>query len=333
MSLCSQKTVQQFGFETTWEIDQTVIAAGSRINTTPKFIEGLPEVRWHLECNPKEDIYCRFTHTSTKYLSFYFHIASKTNLEGKIYVKCSCEEEKGPQYLSITGTEQTKKIDLRKIAHEEFFNPSKSFISYGKVSVTVSGSFSFTEKSSNCLSMIYDPTEWKAKFVETLPHDFDIIVDNENIQISKLFLATESDVFERMFEANFTEATERKVVIQGYSMDTVKNAIDYCYGKDIGAFINEEENAIQLLLFTNQYNFVTLKPKMEKYFSSKISPENIEKLAAISDKANALELRQSCVNFVQGLLNTSPTWPNGELPEFDPKFMRDVVSQALTKKL
>uniref|UniRef100_A0A914YDM5 Uncharacterized protein n=1 Tax=Panagrolaimus superbus TaxID=310955 RepID=A0A914YDM5_9BILA len=136
-----------------------------------------------------------------------------------------------------------------------------------------------------------------------------------------------------MFEANFTEAKENKATIQGYSVGTVKHAIDYCYGKDIGAVLGDQENAIELLLFSNQYNFETLKPKMEKYFISKLCVKNVELFVIISDKANALELRQSCVNFVQSLFNTNPKWPNGELPEFDPKFMRDVVSQALTKKL
>uniref|UniRef100_A0AC34G6G9 BTB domain-containing protein n=1 Tax=Panagrolaimus sp. ES5 TaxID=591445 RepID=A0AC34G6G9_9BILA len=226
-----------------------------------------------------------------------------------------------------------KKVELRQIPHEEFFNPSKYFISGGKVIVGVYGSFSYTEKSSNRYSLICDPTKWKAKLIEKLPHNFDIIVEKEIITVAKLFLATESDVFERMFEANFTEAREQKVTIQGYSVETVKNAIDYCYGKDIGAFLAVEENAIELLLFSNQYNFETLKPKMEKYFISKLSLKNIEIFALISDKANALELRQSCVNFVQSLFNTNPKWPNGELPEFDAKFMRDVVSQALTKKM
>uniref|UniRef100_A0A914QIM5 BTB domain-containing protein n=1 Tax=Panagrolaimus davidi TaxID=227884 RepID=A0A914QIM5_9BILA len=136
-----------------------------------------------------------------------------------------------------------------------------------------------------------------------------------------------------MFEADFTEARENRVEIHGYMFDTVKNAINYCYGKDIGEFLMDEENAVELLLFTNQYNFITLKPKMEKYFISKLSLKNIELFALISDKANAMELRQSCVNFVQNLFNTDPKWPNGELPEFDPKFMRDVISRALTKKM
>uniref|UniRef100_A0AC35FU61 BTB domain-containing protein n=1 Tax=Panagrolaimus sp. PS1159 TaxID=55785 RepID=A0AC35FU61_9BILA len=212
----------------------------------------LSGVKWYLECNPDEYGY----RSTTKYISFYFHIDSEKNVEAKLYFQCSNEEEDCRYNSCSTGH---KKVELRQIPHDEFFNPLKYFISGGKVLVGVYGSFSYTEKQTNCYSMICNPKELNEKLLEKLHSDFDIFVGNEIIKVSKLLLSTESDVFERMFEANFTEARENRVEIHGYIFDTVKNAIDYCYGKNICEFLTDEENAIELLLFTNQYNFITLK--------------------------------------------------------------------------
>uniref|UniRef100_A0A914QKI8 LAGLIDADG homing endonuclease n=1 Tax=Panagrolaimus davidi TaxID=227884 RepID=A0A914QKI8_9BILA len=78
-----------------------------------------------------------------------------------------------------------KKVELRQIPHEEFFNPLKYFISGGKVLVGVYGSFSYTEKQTNCYSMICNPKELNEKLLEKLPSDFDIFVGNEKIKVNK----------------------------------------------------------------------------------------------------------------------------------------------------
>uniref|UniRef100_A0A914P8S1 BTB domain-containing protein n=1 Tax=Panagrolaimus davidi TaxID=227884 RepID=A0A914P8S1_9BILA len=135
--------------------------------------------------------------------------------------------------------------------------------------------------------------------MEKVTHDFEFIVENRTITVSKLLLATESDVFERMFEGNFTEAKENKATINGYKSQIVQVAVDYCHGKDIVDFLMDEENAIELLNFTNQYDFKTLKPKLEKHFATKLTKENIELFLSSSEKANALELREACINFLE----------------------------------
>uniref|UniRef100_A0AC34G9M6 Uncharacterized protein n=1 Tax=Panagrolaimus sp. ES5 TaxID=591445 RepID=A0AC34G9M6_9BILA len=102
-----------------------------------------------------------------------------------------------------------------------------------------------------------------------------------------------------MLEGNFTEAKENKATIQGYKAEIVQAAIDYCHGKNIVDFLVDQEKAIELLYFTNQYDFKTLKPKLEKHFAKNLRKENIELFLSTSDKANALELREACIDFLE----------------------------------
>ena len=40
----------EYGFNTTWEIDQSLLDGKKDFSTKPKAIEGMPEIKWFLRC-------------------------------------------------------------------------------------------------------------------------------------------------------------------------------------------------------------------------------------------------------------------------------------------
>uniref|UniRef100_A0A914ZEK3 BTB domain-containing protein n=1 Tax=Panagrolaimus superbus TaxID=310955 RepID=A0A914ZEK3_9BILA len=248
----------------------------------------MPEIKWFLRCcvGDKSSILRR--------ISFYITIKSEVAVDYRLEFTSIYQKDKCSFNSCCNGIER---IELNVLNPEIIFK-TYSFIKHKKVFVKVCGNFSYkTQPSSISLKNIVG--EWGLHLMEKMTHDFDLINENRIITTSKLLLAAESDVFERMFHGNFTEAKENKATIQGYKTVTIQTAVDYCHGKNIFEFLENQENAIELLYFTNQYDFKTLKPKLEKHFATKLSKENIELFLSISDKANALELREACIDFLE----------------------------------
>ena len=61
-----------------------------------------------------------------------------------------------------------------------------------------------------------------------------------------------------MFETDMKEAKEGKVTIQGFSYETVLTVIKFYYDFDLDENIKESE-MVELLKFTDMYQFETLK--------------------------------------------------------------------------
>uniref|UniRef100_A0AC35ETA2 BTB domain-containing protein n=1 Tax=Panagrolaimus sp. PS1159 TaxID=55785 RepID=A0AC35ETA2_9BILA len=155
------------------------------------------------------------------------------------------------------------------------------------------------------------------------------MVEGQTIQIHKLVVSVESTVFKRMFEGNFKEAKENRVTINDGKYEIIQAAIDYCYSQNISAILEDQSKCIDLLYFANQYDFLTLKPKLENLLGQKICKENLSLLVSTADKTSSLQLRQSCIYFFSALFIRNDTFPPEEVAEFDIQFLQDIVTQAL----
>uniref|UniRef100_A0A914Q2I1 BTB domain-containing protein n=1 Tax=Panagrolaimus davidi TaxID=227884 RepID=A0A914Q2I1_9BILA len=132
-----------------------------------------------------------------------------------------------------------------------------------------------------------------------------------------------------MFEGNFKEAQEKKVTITDFKYEIVQAAIDYCYAQNMSSILDDQDKTIDLLYFANKYDFSTLKPKLEKLLSQKISKENISILALVSGETNSLQLRKACLNFIHDQFNKKEGFPAEEVAKFDAQFLIDLVTLAL----
>uniref|UniRef100_A0A914QWW2 BTB domain-containing protein n=1 Tax=Panagrolaimus davidi TaxID=227884 RepID=A0A914QWW2_9BILA len=131
------------------------------------------------------------------------------------------------------------------------------------------------------------------------------------------------------FNDMFENATGDKVEIAGFKLETFKAAVDFCYAQDIAEFVTNDENAVELLLFADKYDFKTLKPKLEAHFQNLLTTENVGIMVAAANKVHCQSLRQACIDFVRSLLNNNKSGSNIDISIFDAMFLQEVLQQAL----
>uniref|UniRef100_A0AC34G6Q5 BTB domain-containing protein n=1 Tax=Panagrolaimus sp. ES5 TaxID=591445 RepID=A0AC34G6Q5_9BILA len=319
MSAALQKNIARHGFKARWELELATIDANANLVSEEKTVEGMPDVKWHLQWN--------YSNTDRTY-RLYLNFESENEVIYETHLHYFTQPD-DTTAIRQTGTSTgTKKIELQAFVFTAF---AGSLLN-GKLIIAVDGYFSYINKPTASFFTQISPaaSEWGLR-LKLSPKDFDFVVDGKIIEIHKLLVASESPVFARMFESNFEEAKESKATITDYSFETVQSAIDYCYRQDISPYLEDVNNAINLLYFSDKYDFQTLKPILESHLSSAkfLTKENISILASTADKANALQLRQACIKFMCSLLNKNQGFNAEEIAAFDPKFKDDVLLQAL----
>uniref|UniRef100_A0AC35F686 BTB domain-containing protein n=1 Tax=Panagrolaimus sp. PS1159 TaxID=55785 RepID=A0AC35F686_9BILA len=259
MSLSREFTTMKYGFHTKWELSTEMLHRKNVSETAVQIVEGMPNVKWFLSWT--SDGPFRYLHCN---------VESENEID---YTLChrysSSKAPIGPNTVFRNGTiigKQIIQVDntpYKKLSDEYFHN------------------------------------DWGLRFKQKDSTDFDIIVDGQTIHIHKLIVSVESKVFTTTFEANFKESKEKKVTITDFKYEIVQAAIDYCYGQNISAILEDQQKAIDLLYFANKYDFITLK------------------------------LRQACIDFLRPLFNKKEGFSLEEIATLDNQFLIDLVSQAL----
>ena len=63
--------------------------------------------------------------------------------------------------------------------------------------------------------------------------DIKILVGDETINAHRAVLSAQSDVFQAMFESGLIESKSNSVRILDFDKETVKELIDYLYGREL----------------------------------------------------------------------------------------------------
>uniref|UniRef100_A0A914QGY3 BTB domain-containing protein n=1 Tax=Panagrolaimus davidi TaxID=227884 RepID=A0A914QGY3_9BILA len=313
MSLAREFTTKKYGFHTKWELSAEMLHRRETLTTEVKTVEGMPDVKWSLSWS-----------SEGYYFELHFIVESENEIEYTMFHQCPYSVR---TYISRNGTSTGQQKILLDQAAKKFEGYTNND---GKFTIDFHGFFSYTKKA-NAINdgSIYNAADWGLRLKEDDSTDFDIIVDGQTIHIHKLIVRVESKVFTKTFEADFKEAKEKKVTITDFKYEIVQAAIDYCYGQNISAILEDQQKAIDLLYFANKYDFLTLKQKMETILGKKLCKENVSILASTADKTNSLQLRQACINFLRPLFNTKEGLPAEEIATLDSQFLIDLVSQAL----
>ena len=136
-----------------------------------------------------------------------------------------------------------------------------------------------------------------------------------NLQVHKWLLAARSPVFATMIQPNWNEARNSRLEIKDIPFDVVKYAVDFLYEKDIKSAITED-NAADFLKFADKYDIqyfqvsfvfgIIYRKLLNFYFQEtienllieKVNKSNVCKIANVSVKTNAKDLREHCVYFI-----------------------------------
>uniref|UniRef100_A0AC34FW46 BTB domain-containing protein n=1 Tax=Panagrolaimus sp. ES5 TaxID=591445 RepID=A0AC34FW46_9BILA len=317
MSAALQKNIACFGFKVRWELERATIDATKNMVTEEKTVEGMSDVKWHLQWNSSDADMSR---------RLYLNVESENEITYKTHLHFFLQPDNSNAKCQNGTSIGNIKIQLEEVTYDHLLEDLLD----GKLIIAVDGYFSYTNATST-LSMRDSAAEWGLRLKQS-PKDFHVIVDGKNLGIHKVFVAAESPVFARMFESNFEEAKENIVTVLDFSFETVKNAFNWCYHQNIFPFLQDLDSAVNLLYFSDKYDFQTLKPILESHLSSAkfLTKENISILASTADKTNALQLRQACIKFICGcMLNKTDGFTAEVIATFDPKFVEDILFQAL----
>uniref|UniRef100_A0A7E4URC1 BTB domain-containing protein n=1 Tax=Panagrellus redivivus TaxID=6233 RepID=A0A7E4URC1_PANRE len=119
-----------------------------------------------------------------------------------------------------------------------------------------------------------------------------IVVDTDEIKIHRGFLSMLSPVFTAMFSPETKESKTGIVNIKDFPVTTVQNAINYCYGVDLGRI--SAADVVEMLQFYDKYDMQPLMTKLEAWLKANLTVKNFAPIAAYAWKYSRLSFQADC---------------------------------------
>uniref|UniRef100_A0A7E4V3P1 BTB domain-containing protein n=1 Tax=Panagrellus redivivus TaxID=6233 RepID=A0A7E4V3P1_PANRE len=125
--------------------------------------------------------------------------------------------------------------------------------------------------------------------------DVTIVVGNDRLKVHRGYLSMISPVFCAMFAHDCAEAKSGVVNITDFDFETVKNALEYCYGKNTG--VKSTLEVVGMLRFADKYNIQTVIKRFEKALASKINNKNFCDVVHYAWELGRKKLISKCIDF------------------------------------
>uniref|UniRef100_A0A7E4V640 BTB domain-containing protein n=1 Tax=Panagrellus redivivus TaxID=6233 RepID=A0A7E4V640_PANRE len=222
-------------------------------------IEGLEGAQWWLT----------FQRCSTVYASIHLHVSKYVDKASGKIVCCG----------------QTKAFDVSEVDGNRCIVDDMYFSEGYRVECTV--------RFEGVCDAIKVPT-----FNDTIenalhyPPDTDIVVGESSLKVHRHFLRTISPVFNACFANDSKEAQTGVLKIDDFKFGSVKNAIDYCHGRDVPNLSVEE--AIDVLRFADKYDMKFVITIFEEALFRGLSYENFNPIAQYAWKYEREDLKKHC---------------------------------------
>ena len=127
--------------------------------------------------------------------------------------------------------------------------------------------------------------------------DASIKVGAKMFPIHRVVLASQSDVFKRMFESNMKEKKEGVVEVFDVDSDVMSDLLSYIY---CGYAPNIKEMAKDLLFAADKYNLTSLSVLCEKELQTTLTTDNVADVLLVANKLPLrVVLKDACINFVK----------------------------------
>uniref|UniRef100_A0A7E4W5Y8 BTB domain-containing protein n=1 Tax=Panagrellus redivivus TaxID=6233 RepID=A0A7E4W5Y8_PANRE len=122
--------------------------------------------------------------------------------------------------------------------------------------------------------------------------DAKINVDKTDIKVHRGFLSMISPVFNAMFSPDTKESKTGTINITDFTVATVKNALNYCYGTDLGKKTAAE--VIDMLRFYDKYDIQPAITKLEAWLKASLTTKNFAPIAAYAWQFSRTSLQADC---------------------------------------
>uniref|UniRef100_A0A7E4W5G3 BTB domain-containing protein n=1 Tax=Panagrellus redivivus TaxID=6233 RepID=A0A7E4W5G3_PANRE len=126
------------------------------------------------------------------------------------------------------------------------------------------------------------------------PFDIAFLVDEERIDAHLHFLKLISPVFYAMFTHDTKEAASNEVTITDFDADTVRNAIDYCYGKHVCLQLAD---ILGVLRFADKYDIKAVTNRLEGYLAESVTRATFDPIAKYAHTFTKPVLLHKCAEF------------------------------------
>uniref|UniRef100_A0A7E4W2S4 BTB domain-containing protein n=1 Tax=Panagrellus redivivus TaxID=6233 RepID=A0A7E4W2S4_PANRE len=133
---------------------------------------------------------------------------------------------------------------------------------------------------------------------EHYPYDAKIVVGEDTIEIHHYFACLMSPEFHKMFDKGTNEAQTDFIEIKDFDAATVRDVIDFCYGRQDRQLSTEE--VVRMLRFADKYDIKVVVQRFEANLANFITNNTFSMLAHYAWELKGKEhLQQELIDFLQ----------------------------------
>uniref|UniRef100_A0A7E4W6M7 BTB domain-containing protein n=1 Tax=Panagrellus redivivus TaxID=6233 RepID=A0A7E4W6M7_PANRE len=125
--------------------------------------------------------------------------------------------------------------------------------------------------------------------------DFELAVGTDRLPVHKRYLSLISPVFNAMFLHDTSEARSGENLITDFDFDTVKTAINFCYGRPLED--PSVDTVIGILRFADKYDIKGVVNKLDQIPKLNLSTENFCTIVLYAYDCSKKELESECSKF------------------------------------
>uniref|UniRef100_A0A7E5A0U3 BTB domain-containing protein n=1 Tax=Panagrellus redivivus TaxID=6233 RepID=A0A7E5A0U3_PANRE len=254
-----------------------------------------------------------FTKTHKGYLSLYLFVNKSVKSRYSFAVHGSSLKESGSHDFNnqLTGQGNPKFVSHEKL---------RNFSHQGKLKIICAVEFDIVMKVVQQPIRIFQCCDDAA--------DFELIVELRRLPVHKNFLTLISPVFCAMLAHDTRESRKGETIIPDFSYDTVKAAIDFCYGRELENLpVNK---CVGILRFADKYDIKDVTTQLEPYLARNLSTGNFCSVIRYAQDLSRDELLKECFFFFSN--NEKYIKFMEEFVKFSPAFIILIIKSAFSFK-
>jgi hypothetical protein len=120
--------------------------------------------------------------------------------------------------------------------------------------------------------------------------------DGKAFKVHRVFLADDSEFFEKMFTTNMREKKKGQAILQSVNSAVLQEVIKFIYTKK--ANISDPEKAKELLAVAEEFGIFGLKEDCVQQLLKELKIENVLDMLMTADKYNAKELEYQSLKMI-----------------------------------
>uniref|UniRef100_A0A7E5A0H7 BTB domain-containing protein n=1 Tax=Panagrellus redivivus TaxID=6233 RepID=A0A7E5A0H7_PANRE len=269
------KTVHDTATFTLNESDLTGKKVGQPIQTLKRDIVCSDGLKWWILYYPAGK-----KNESAKYVSVYLHVNKTVFTKYAIHVNGQHLRSRCAHHMSGNTGHGCRRF----ASHEKL---RRIFVD-GRLSITCNVEFDVTVPFSFLIPRLMRHTD-------RISADFEIVVGLDRLKVHKSLLSLISPVFNAMLSHDTAEAKSGKVDIKDFDFETVKAAIDFCYGR-------EPENLcvdtiVGILRFADKYDIQAVTEELSKIPLTNLAPETFATIAHFAYNCSKHKLFKGCCDY------------------------------------